>query len=216
MGNGAILPLLRGRFYLRLENWNHLRFGSSSLHELHHGPHRLGAARLLRLGTSRRLFCKHGDRLRRSELHERRLPPLPSPSFQPSLDRDAGSSGAHSRQDEGVRLACFPRFGLYGAFLRVDCPSQNECARGQTCPLGAPESRRKGSFAGKQNQARESSGSLRRRTTANLKPAHLCKLSNSTRTKHGRFAEPSSFPRLASAPRPSGNSGRYPLLKETG
>src|SRR5579859_1169617 len=156
MGNDAVLRLFRSCLYLRLENWDLVRVGSSALHELRHGHHLLGAARLLRPGTSRGLFCKYRDRLRRGELHERGIPPLSSPPLWLALDRDAHPYGAPSRQDARVRLLGLSGHGFYGAFHRVNSPSQNGCSRRETCPLGAHESPTEAGSAREENEARKS------------------------------------------------------------
>src|ERR1700722_20627890 len=160
MGHGSFLHFLRRGIYLRLENWIRLRFGTSSLHELHYGHHCMGSARFLRPGTSRRLFCEYGDTLRRVELHERGIPPLPSPPLRPSLDRDARPHGADSRKDERVRLTGLPRFGCNAAFHRIDCSAQNGCACRKTYPLGTYESRTEVGIAREQNQTCETSCGL--------------------------------------------------------
>jgi fatty acid desaturase len=48
--------------------------------------------------------------------YERRIPPLSSPPFWLALDRNAGPSGAHSRQDETIWLLGVSGRGFYAAF----------------------------------------------------------------------------------------------------
>src|SRR6266436_5257747 len=84
------------------------------------------------------------------------MPPLPSPPCQPSLDRDAGSFRADSRQDERGWLVGLPELGFYGTFPRVDPLSQNGCACRETCPVGAHESRAEIGFAGEEDQPQDS------------------------------------------------------------
>src|SRR5262249_42592572 len=133
-------------------HWGSLRARSHPLHEFYQRNHGMGPARFLRSGTSRRLFRKYRNRNGRSELHERRIPSLPPPPFQSSLDGLAGPFRTDWPQDEGSRLFGVPGPGFLRAFPRADGPSQNGRVGRKTYPVGSHESRREIGLADEEDE----------------------------------------------------------------
>ena len=103
--------------------------------------------------TSRRLFCEYRNCVRRSELHERGIPPRSPPPLWAALERNAHAYGADTRKDERVRLSGLPRHGFHGTLYRVDPAAQNACPRGEACAVGADGSPNPNGFVGGKNQA---------------------------------------------------------------
>src|SRR5258708_3810618 len=72
------------------------------------------------------------------------------------MDGDASLFREGASPDERGRLVSLPRLGFYGPFPRVDPLSQNGCACGETCPVGAHESRAEIGSASEEDQPQDS------------------------------------------------------------